>query len=361
MDFSYSDVDTALDELAGQVFTPQAAKLDRKRAAEDEAMSGGPGIDHALWVTLGETGLIAAFADAASASTVGAALVCRRHGESVAAVPMWQTIAALLGLGPEVGNASVAAARDAVIGGDGWATVALPELGGSAPRSAPIQAADGRLSGEIPLVSAVVGAAWCLIPAVSACESAALYWVDLAGTGVTITPSATTDRRSAGTVHLDTAAGVRLGGADAVARTRQLADTLLAATQAGVCAAAIRSTAEYLGVRHQFGRPLSSFQAPVHRLVDSYIDTDAIWLTTLLAAWQLDQGLDAASAVDVAKWWAADAGTRAVHTTQHLHGGIGSDVDYPIHRYFLWAKTIGDLLGGAAAHAAHLGDLLAAQ
>ena len=367
MDFSVTEVDAALAELAEQVFTAQAANLDAKRAAEIDALGGGAGVDRALWATLGETGLLGAFADASSATVAGAALVCREHGRSVAPVPVWQTIAALLGLGAECANASVVAARDGVIAGEAWATVAFPELGGSRLRNAPVGVADGRLTGEIPLVPGLVEAAWCVVPARADGGECALYWLDLGGTGVTVTPTVTTDRRAGGHLHLDTAAGVRLGGLDVVARTRWATDVLLAATQAGVCTAAIRATADYLGTRHQFGRPLSSFQAPVHRLVDSFIDTDAIWLTTLLAAWRLDQvdeviaAADIASAVDVTKWWAADAGNRAVHTTQHLHGGIGSDIDYPIHRYFLWAKTIGDLLGGAAAHAAHLGDLLAAR
>jgi hypothetical protein len=55
----------------------------------------------------------------------------------------------------------------------------------------------------------------------------------------------------------------------------------------------------------------------------------------------------------------AEAGHRVVHATQHLHGGIGADVDYPIHRYFLWGKQLGDTLGGASAQAAELGRLLA--
>ena len=47
-----------------------------------------------------------------------------------------------------------------------------------------------------------------------------------------------------------------------------------------------------------------------------------------------------------------------VHTAQHLHGGIGADVDYPIHRYMLWAKQAELALGGASAQLAKLGRLL---
>ena len=46
------------------------------------------------------------------------------------------------------------------------------------------------------------------------------------------------------------------------------------------------------------------------------------------------------------------------HTAQHLHGGIGSDMEYPIHRYFLWAKQVDVTLGGANRQLARLGGQL---
>ena len=46
------------------------------------------------------------------------------------------------------------------------------------------------------------------------------------------------------------------------------------------------------------------------------------------------------AAVHVAKWWAADAGDRVARTVQHLHGGVGADVTYPIHRYLLWSTQL---------------------
>ena len=61
----------------------------------------------------------------------------------------------------------------------------------------------------------------------------------------------------------------------------------------------------------------------------------------------------------VAKWWASDGGQRVVHATQHLHGGMGADIDYPIHRYFLWGKTIEQQLGGPGQQLAALGAELA--
>jgi alkylation response protein AidB-like acyl-CoA dehydrogenase len=50
-----------------------------------------------------------------------------------------------------------------------------------------------------------------------------------------------------------------------------------------------------------------------------------------------------------------------VHTAQHLHGGVGVDRDYPLHRYFLSAKEIELQLGGTTRQLLALGDLIAAE
>jgi alkylation response protein AidB-like acyl-CoA dehydrogenase len=95
------------------------------------------------------------------------------------------------------------------------------------------------------------------------------------------------------------------------------------------------------------------------RAADAYIDTEAIRVTLWHAAWRLDTGRPATDAVAVAKWWASEAGQRVVHATQHLHGGMGADVEYPIHRYFLWGKQIELMLEGPSAQLARLGISLA--
>ncbi|TXS49013.1 acyl-CoA dehydrogenase, partial [Streptomyces sp. or43] len=61
----------------------------------------------------------------------------------------------------------------------------------------------------------------------------------------------------------------------------------------------------------------------------------------------------------VAKWWATEGGLNTVHRVQHVHGGIGVDTDYPVHRHFLWGKQISTTLGGAGADLERLGALLA--
>ena len=90
-------------------------------------------------------------------------------------------------------------------------------------------------------------------------------------------------------------------------------------------------------------------------------DTEAVRLTAWQAAWRISQGLDASVQVAVAKFWAADGGKRVVHAAQHIHGGIGVDREYPLHRYFTYARHLELTLGGAMPQLVKLGDLLAAQ
>ncbi len=73
------------------------------------------------------------------------------------------------------------------------------------------------------------------------------------------------------------------------------------------------------------------------------------------AAWKLAEERPASRDAAVAKFWAADAGSRIATATQHLHGGIGVDLDYPIHRYFLWTKALELSLGSATPQLAKLG------
>jgi alkylation response protein AidB-like acyl-CoA dehydrogenase len=189
-----------------------------------------------------------------------------------------------------------------------------------------------------------------------------------AAPGVTLERASTTNREIHPHLHL---AGVTVGGDDilvgpdagraALDVLQVAATTALCALQVGVCEAALTKTATYLNSRQQFGRPLSTFQATMLRAADAAIDIEAMRVTWQNAAWRFDTGREAADASRVAKWQASERGQRAVHATQHLHGGMGADISYPIHRYFLWGKQIELLLGGPSAQLAKLGADIAAQ
>ncbi|MFN3338985.1 MAG: acyl-CoA dehydrogenase family protein [Dietzia sp.] len=138
----------------------------------------------------------------------------------------------------------------------------------------------------------------------------------------------------------------------------------LAAYQWGVIEAALERTAAYATTRHQFGRPIGSFQAVAARLADGSIDVDAVRLSTVRAAYELDAcsgepGATAHAAVASAHFWACDAGHRLAHTAVHVHGGVGLDRSEPAHRYFLAAKAGEFRLGGATRQLLDLGAVLA--
>jgi alkylation response protein AidB-like acyl-CoA dehydrogenase len=162
----------------------------------------------------------------------------------------------------------------------------------------------------------------------------------------------------------DTPAHDVLGGddADASELLRWLHDVALvaiAATQMGVSERALEITADYVKQRVQFGAPIGSFPAVQHRCADAWIDLEALRWTTWRAAWKLSRGENAHREALVAKFWAAEAGSRIATATQHLHGGMGVDLDYPIHRYFLWSKALELEQGGGTRQLVQLGRELA--
>jgi alkylation response protein AidB-like acyl-CoA dehydrogenase len=168
-----------------------------------------------------------------------------------------------------------------------------------------------------------------------------------------------------------TLSGVTVGAADVLGAPDagnailewivERATAALCATAIGVCEEALRMTAEYTKTREQFERPIATFQAVGQRAAEAYIDTEAVRLTAWQAVWRLDAGLPAAAEVAVAKFWTSEGGQRVVHAAQHLHGGMGVDRDYPLHRYFLWAKQIELTLGSETPQLLRLGAMLAAE
>ena len=128
-----------------------------------------------------------------------------------------------------------------------------------------------------------------------------------------------------------------------------------------MASAAVALVSEYTKSREQFDKPIATFQAVGQRAADAYVDAEAIRLTAWQAAWRIDQGLPADDAVAVAKFWAADGGQRVVHAAVHLHGGVGVDRDYPLHRHFLLTKQLELTLGGATDQLLRIGATLAAE
>lgn len=363
MNFDLTDEQQVVFDLATQVFAGQTT-VERTKQIEHQQ-----DFDRRLWSELAATNLLGlCLAESVGGSGMGAvalALLCQAQGAVVAPVPLLPTIAAGMVLSDAAAsNASVDALFTSIAAGDAVATVALGQSGTNDALSPTVTATLSdrgyHLGGWQPVVPYLAQADFVVVPARVA-DNVALFLVDTAADGVGVEAVVTTDLQPAAHLTLDVVvqADRRFGDTAALARLRDLWLVGQAATVVGVCEAAVRQTAEFLTSRQQFGRPLSSFQAVGQRAADGYITTEAIRVSTLNAAWRIDEGLDAADDVMIAAFWAAEGGQQVTTACQHLHGGIGADIDYPIHRYFLWAARLANAVGTTSSHLARLGQSIA--
>lgn len=358
MRFELDDDLIALRDLAERIFAENAG-TDRVREVErDEG-----GFDRRLWQTLADAGALGIAlpepVGGAGMGMLGLVTLLEQQGRRVAPVPLWAVLSqAALPLAQFGAAEQVARWLPGLIAGSTIVTGAF-----DAP---PLELTAGRLSGELVNVPAAAVAAAIVLPVRRESGELAVAVLPTDRDGVRLTPVEVTSWESYAAVELHGVAVAETDllpgdGAKIVEWVRERARLALAAVQLGVCEEALAMTAAYTSQREQFGRPLSANQGVAIRAADAYLDTESIRLTVQYAAWLMDTGQPerAARAALVAKWWASRGGLRTVHATQHLHGGIGADIEYPIHRYFLWGRQIAFSLGGADAVAAELGDLLA--
>jgi 3-oxo-4-pregnene-20-carboxyl-CoA dehydrogenase alpha subunit len=140
-------------------------------------------------------------------------------------------------------------------------------------------------------------------------------------------------------------------------RVNQLALAAIGAYAAGLVAGALRLTADYVANRHQFGKPLSTFQTVAAQLAEVYIASRTIDLASTSVTWRLAEGRDADDDLDVLGYWIASQAPPVMQTCHHLHGGMGMDITYPMPRYYSTIKDLTRLLGGPS----HRLDLVGAQ
>jgi alkylation response protein AidB-like acyl-CoA dehydrogenase len=114
----------------------------------------------------------------------------------------------------------------------------------------------------------------------------------------------------------------------------------------GLLAGALDLTAEHVRTREQFGKPLATFQAVAQQIADVYIASRTLHLAAWSAIWRLAEGKDPDEDLAVAAYWLTEEAIPALHTCHHLHGGVGVDASYPLHRYYSTVKDLVRLLGG---------------
>jgi len=365
MDFAFSEEQEALRDLATRIF---ADHTGHERLQELE--KSGEWYDRALWSELAKANLTALClpeqVGGGGCGVIETCLVLEEQGRHLAPVPLLPT---LLLAGLPLADSGTPEQWERwlhpVAEGEAVLTAALHEEGGALPALPLTRArrddAGWRLDGVKVCVPAAHLADAILVPARTSDTECRVFIVEPSAEGVSLERQITTNREPQSRLALE---GVRvgddalLGDADTAARLFERASIGLCALQLGIAEEALRRTATYTIDRRQFGRPIGSFQAVQVRAADAFIDTEALRGTLWQAAWRVSEGLPAAREVGAARWWACVAGHRVTHAAQHLHGGIGSDVDYPIHRFMLWAKQVEATLGGATQEVARLGRVV---
>ncbi|MFF8873709.1 acyl-CoA dehydrogenase family protein [Streptomyces massasporeus] len=374
MDFTFSEEQQAAAEAAKGVFAGVASD-----AVPSPAMTPGAvaeTCDRALWARLADADLLSLLLDAryggAGLDAVALCLVLRESAKVLARVPLLESCAAAAAVQAHGGEEAKADLLARAGRGEIVLTVAAHGRTGHDPAE---QAVTARQDGGTWVLDGVQTAVpWAydadviLVPAHTETGRTVLALVPRGHEGAVLAEQFSTSGERLGELRLESA---RLAARDVIDTDgawewlRDLLATGTCALALGLGERVLRMTGEYTAKREQFGFPIATFQAVAVQAADRYIDLRAMEATLWQAAWRIASGapgpLPAAGDVAVAKIWAAEGVRRVVQTAQHLHGGFGADVDYPLHRYHAWAKHLELSLGPAAAHEEALGDLLAAH
>jgi 3-oxocholest-4-en-26-oyl-CoA dehydrogenase beta subunit len=374
MNFKFGEEEEITKELSAQILGANTS-FDRLRQVERDEK--GPGFDRELWQKLAESNLIGLCVSeelgGQGFSFLALCLLLEEAGRTLAPVPLFESVVETLLPIEKFGRDTLKKSLvPKVLAGEAILTAAFFEIGDPAlsrrARTRATTVAGGfELTGQKLCVPYASGATQILVSA-SGDAGLGLFLVSPTAKGVRLEEQATTAHERQFVLTLER---VSVTGDDVVALPGRgeavldwlapRASTALAAIGVGAAAEGLRKTAEYTSTRKQFGREIGSFQGVSLRAADAYIDVEAMRSTMWQAAWRIDNGDDGAKAAAVAKWWASMGGHRVSHTCQHLHGGIGADIDYPIHRFFLRLKHIAMTLGGANEQLSILGGLMADQ
>ncbi|MFD9391454.1 acyl-CoA dehydrogenase family protein [Streptomyces sp. NPDC060000] len=377
MDFTFTEEQQAAVEAARGVFAGVAPDGVPSPAVTRGAVADD--LDRALWATLASADLLSLLLDeesgGAGLDAVALCLVLRESAKVLARVPLLESSAAVAALqaygGPELRSSLLTrAGRGEIV-----LTVAANGRTGHDPAELAVTARqygpggdDWVLDGVQTMVPWAYDADYVVVPARTGDDRSVLAVVPRGHEGVVLAEQISTTGERLGELRLESA---RIAARDVITADgawewlRALLTTGTCAQALGLGERVLGMTSEYAGKREQFGHPIASFQAVAVQAADRYIDLRAMEVTLWQAAWRIASGapgaLPASGDVAVAKIWASEGVRRVVQTAQHLHGGFGADVDYPLHRYHAWAKHLELSLGPAAAHEEALGDLLAAH
>jgi len=371
VNFTYTEDQLAIKDVADKIF--------RDMAADDKikvCFSEDKPFHKALWKTLGESGLIAATLPAeVGGSEMGMtelSLVIEAQGTSVAPIPFIETVVECAMPIAKFANTELQQrVLPRVTAGDTVLSAVRPYDGLQDLQPLTVKA-DGDnwvLNGVSALVSYAPLANGFLIVAHNDAEKDG-FWVGYCDADISGLTQVKQNSITSEAVAQLTFENVIVAARDVIAVDEKANELIewqtqrtyaaIASQQIGVLKDGLRRAAEYTTERKQFGRPLSKFQAVAQQAADAYMAIEALRGVSWRALDDIDSGRDAALSARVAKFWVCEAGHIAGHIFLHIHGGIGQDLDYPLHRYFTWAKRNENYLGAATKMSVALGDIIKA-
>ncbi len=372
MDFGFSEEQREVQKLAREILSEQVTP--EKLARYDEYQRER--FDQDLWQQLAKAGLLGVAIDEAYGGMgfgfTELAMFIEETGRSIAPVPaISHLVSGALPIQRFGSDAQKQRLLPGAASGEGLLTAALMESQNEDPANPLLVTAlaEGdsyRLSGVKTAVPFAHRAERILLSAATN-DGVVVLLLDPAADGVSLEPLKVTTYEPQYEVVLDgalVAAADVLAGPQCGAAVMKWIDehttAAVCAHQLGVCDQSMRMTASYTAERKQFGVLVATFQAVGHRAASCFIDVESLRLNTYQAVSRLDSGIDATTEVQIAKIWAGDCGHRVSYASQHLHGGMGIDRDYPLWRLCLWARHNEMMLGSSARILAQLGQRIAA-
>ncbi|UOY02225.1 acyl-CoA dehydrogenase family protein [Blastococcus sp. PRF04-17] len=353
MNFDYDSEQNDLREAVRGLLARAYADSEQRRSV----VATDPGFDEKTWSRLAEMGLLGLpFAEdhgGMGAGPVEVAIVAEEIGRVLAPEPFIETVVLAGGLVAAVGTdeqkaeilggisegttiavfahaepgtrwSPAAEAVTATQDGDGWTLTGVKEPVPSGARA------------DVLVVSAVVDGGTGLLVVRGDAQ------------GLTRTSYRTHDGTRAAQVRFEGTPAVALGSGDqtaAIERAQAEARIAYSHEAIGAMDTALRTTAEYLRTRKQFGVTLNKFQALTFRAADMYVSLELARSTALWASMVQDAGGDVVSAADRARLQTSRAGRHIGKEAIQLHGGIGVTAEYSVGHYTSRLTAIDHLLG----------------
>jgi hypothetical protein len=294
------------------------------------------------------------------------AAVLTEVGRTGAGIPAFATLA--LGVLPVVRWADRALAEKVLAGvgtGGTILTAALREPSDPMPAAPATVITGNEVTGTKVGVQYAAEASWILVPVSVQDGGTTVVVIDPADPTVSVTRTHTAGGDPEHTVRMESTPVLGMlsdgpDGGNTVGGIYELGIAGACAIADGAVAGAFALTREHIVTRHQFGRPLATFQAAAQHIADVYIDARTLHLAVTSAVWRLAEGLTQLSGeaqlpgeymdgsdLDVAAYWLASRAPEALLTCHHLHGGMGMDVTYPLPRLSGLVKDLVRFVGGA--------------